>query len=149
MGIEYFIIAMDSNGATTKEEVLEIFSPYWTEEEKNYYFLDYGKEINKGHIVNIVNIVNIGCHFDISFYKDNPLVSSVTIYKPCGDIRMEQAIFQLISKFPMFVTYPSDPPMIITSNEKCAELFKIENPEFAETIKLVCSFEEYYEVQSN
>lgn len=140
MGIEYFIIGVSSKGAATKDEVLEIFSPYWTEKEENYYFLDYGKEVNRGHIV------NIGCHFDISFYEDSPLVSSVTIYKPCGDIRMEQAVFKLISKFPMFVTYPSDPPMIITSNEKCAELFKIENPEFSEMIKLVCSFEEYYEV---
>jgi len=140
MGIEYFIIGMDSAGAATKEEILEIFNPYWTKKEDNYYFLDYGKEILNG------NIVHSGCHFDISFYKDNSLVSSITIYKPCGDIKMEQAVFQLISKFPMFVTYPIDPPMIITSNEKCAELFKTENPEFSEDIKLVCSFEEYYDL---
>ncbi len=140
MGIEYFIIGMDSNDAASKEEVLEIFSPYWTEKEENHYFLDYGKETYNGYIV------HSGCHFDIRLYKDSSLVSSVTIYKPCGDIRMEKAVFQLIHEFPMFVTYPSDPPMIITANEQCAKLFKAENPEFSEDIKLVLSFMQYYDL---
>lgn len=36
--------------------------------------------------------------------------------------------------------------MIITANEKCVELFKKEYPEFAEDIKLVRSFEDYYDL---
>lgn len=140
MGIEYFIIAMESTCAASKEKVLEIFNPYWTEKEDNYYFLDYGTAIHEGYTV------HSGCHFDIKFYQDSSAVEGVTIFKPCGDIRMEQAVFHLISEFPMFVTYPSDPPMIITANEKCAELFKVENPEFSEMIKVVSSFEEYYDL---
>lgn len=140
MGIEYFIIGMSSNGAANKGEVLEIFSPYWIEKEENYYFLDYGQEIYDG------DIVYSGCHFDMDFYDKNSAVRGVTIFKPCGDIKMEQAVFKLINEFPMFVTYPSDPPMIITANEKCVELFKKEYPEFAEDIKLVRSFEDYYDL---
>ena len=34
MGIEYFIIGISRDGAPTQEDVLELFSPYWTEKKK-------------------------------------------------------------------------------------------------------------------
>ena len=137
MGIEYFIIGMSSDGAATKEEVLEIFSPYYTEKEKNYYLLDYGDEVHEGYIV------HNQCHFDIDFYEDNLAVKGVTIIKPCGDIKMEQAVFQLIHLFPMIVTYPVDPLLVITANQKCIKIIEEEHPDLLPDLTIVSSFEEY------
>jgi hypothetical protein len=140
MGIEYFIIGMSSKGAATKEEVLEIFSPYCIEKEENYYLLDYGDEVHEEHIV------HNQCHFYIDFYEDNLAVKDVTIIKPCGDLKMEQAVFQLIHLFPMIVTYPVDPLLVITANQKCIEIIKEEHPDLLPDLTIVSSFEEYYEV---
>jgi hypothetical protein len=137
MGSEYFIIGMDSNGAVAKEEVLEIFSPYWTEKEENYYFLDYGKEIREGYIV------HNECHFNIDFYEDNLAVKGVTIFKPCSDIKLEKAVFQLIHQFPMIVTYPVEPLLVITANQKCVEIIKEEHPDLLPDLTIVSSFEKY------
>jgi len=137
MGIEYFIIGISRDGAPTQEDVLELFSPYWTEKEENYYFLDYGKEVYQGLIV------HNECHFNIDFHEDNLAVKGVTIFKPCSDVKLEQAIFQLIYKFPMFVTYPSEPLLIITANFKCTEMIKEQYPELIENLTVVSSFEEY------
>ncbi|MGQ9373797.1 hypothetical protein ACUM6W_08200 [Acinetobacter tandoii] len=137
MGIEYFIIGISSDGAPTQEDVLELFSPYWTEKEENYYFLDYGKEVYQGLVV------HNECHFNIDFHEDNLAVKGVTIFKPCSDVKLEQAIFQLIYKFPMFVTYPSEPLLIITANFKCNEMIKEQYPELIENLTVVSSFEEY------
>lgn len=140
MDIEYFIITKDNS--TTKTDVLEIFAPYWTEVEENYYLLDYGTE-------NIQSIsVHNQCHFYIEFHTDSStIVETVIIHKPCGHIELEKAIFQLIYLFPMFVAYPSDPPVVITANLKCAELIKMNDPLLQEHLTTVHSFEEYYDLK--
>ena len=140
MGIEYFIIGMDIDDSATKEEVLEIFSPYWTEKEENYYLLDYGKEIYEGYEI------HNECHFSINFYEDKIAVKGVTIFKPCGDIDMEKAVFQLIHQFPMIVTYPVEPSLIITANQKCAEIIKAKHHDLFKDLTTVSSFEEYYDL---
>lgn len=121
----------------TKEDVLEIFSPYWTKGEHFDYLLDFGREDYQG-----IEIHNT-CHFDIRYFENSSAVHVVTIFKPVGSIEMEQAVFQLIHRFPMFVTYPSSPLMVITANQKCAELTQVKYPEFFEEMKVVQSFDEY------
>lgn len=140
MGIEYFIIAMNREDTATKEDVLDAFNPYCTEIKENYYFLDYGTELYKG-----MKVLN-QCHFDIDFYEDSTAVKGITIFKPCGDIKMEQAVFQLIHKFPMMVTYPIDPLLVITANQKCVEAIKEQHPELVTDLTVVSSFEEYYDL---
>lgn len=140
MGIEYFIIGMSSEGTATKEEVLEIFSPYFTQKQENYYLLDYGKEIHEGYVL------HNECHFDIDFYEDNLAVKAVTIFKPCSDIRLEKAVFQLIHLFPMIVTYPVDPLLVITANQKCIGIIEEEHPDLLPDLTIVSSFEEYNSV---
>lgn len=140
MGIEYFIIAMGRDGAATKEEVLDAFSPYWTEKEQDYYFLDYGKEMYQGMVI------HNECHFYIRFYENDVAVEGVTIIKPCGDIEMERAVFQLIHKFPMIATYPVEPLLIVTANQQCVEMIKENYPELLDDLTVVSSFDEYYDL---
>lgn len=135
MGIEYFIIAMDESAS--KEDILKAFTPYWTEVENNYYFLNYGVTKFQGMEV------NSQCHFSINFNESSKLVEGITIYKPCGDIKMEKSIFRLIRDYPMFITYPSDPLVVVTANPKCFALVKKQYPDFIKDLKLVSSFEEY------
>ncbi|KYQ78620.1 hypothetical protein AWW73_08530 [Acinetobacter lactucae] len=136
MGIEYFIFSMEDSA--TKEDILDIFSPYWTEIDDNYYFLDYGVEVYEGRMA------GVHCHFSITFGKDNSSVEGLTIFKPCGSEKMERAVFKLISDFPMFVTYPSDPLVVVTANPKCVELLREKYPDFlAEDVTVVSSYEEY------
>lgn len=61
-------------------------------------------------------------------------------------IKMEKAVFQLIHLFPMIVTYPVDPLLVITANQKCIEIIKEEHPDLLPDLTIVSSFEEYYEV---
>jgi len=126
MGIEYFIIAMDESAS--KDDLLNIFSPYWVEIEHNYY-------------------LNNECHFSINFHENNSTVESITIYKPCGDIKLEQAIYRLIQNYPMFLTYPRDPLIVVTANPKCLELIRKQYPHLLENLKLVSCFEEYHNLE--
>ncbi|MFW1837116.1 hypothetical protein ACG9XS_00780 [Acinetobacter gyllenbergii] len=139
MGIEYFIIAMDESAS--KDDLLNIFSPYWVEIEHNYYLLNYGNT----QFQNL--ILNNECHFSINFHENNSTVESITIYKPCSDIKLEQAIYRLIQNYPMFLTYPRDPLIVITANSKCLELIRKQYPDLLENLKLVSCFEEYHNLE--
>lgn len=136
MSIEYFIIAMDDS--CTKKDVLSAFEPYWKKLEKdhilfdhseNYYLLNYGEDDD--------------CHFNITLNKEGNAVKGVTIFRPCRSSDMEQSVYKLISQFPMFMTYPTTPVLLVTANSKCVQIIIDENPELLEDLTVVDSFESY------
>ncbi|MFW1857679.1 hypothetical protein A7P53_05990 [Acinetobacter defluvii] len=135
MSIEYFIFAMDDS--CTKQNVLSIFAPHWKslekdhiffEQSENYYLLDYGEDGD--------------CHFDITL-NDDQTVKGITIFRPCGSADMEQSVYKLISQFPMFMTYPTAPLLLVTANSECVQIITDENPELLEDLIIVDSFEDY------
>lgn len=127
MGIEYFIFALDD--AITEQDILAAFAPYWTKKDQDYYALDYDA-LNH-------------CHLMINYDEAHIKVTGFTIYKPCGHIQMDQAIFQLIRHFSMFMTYPTSPLIIIVANQRSIELIKQLHPELEEDLVTVHSFDEY------
>ena len=56
---------------------------------------------------------------------------------------MEQSVYKLISQFPMFMTYPTTPVLLVTANSKCVQIIIDENPELLEDLTVVDSFESY------
>ena len=96
---------------------------------ENYYLLDYGEDDD--------------CHFNITLNKEGNAVKGVTIFRPCRSSDMEQSVYKLISQFPMFMTYPTTPVLLVTANSKCVQIIIDENPELLEDLTVVDSFESY------
>lgn len=136
MSIEYFIIAMDDS--CTQQDVLSIFAPYWKNLEKDHVFYEHNQDTY------LLDYAEDGdCHFDITLNDDGNSVKGVTIFRPCGSSEMEQSVYKLISKYSMFMTYPTTPLLLVTANSKCVEIITDQDPELLEHLIFVESFEAY------
>lgn len=135
MSIEYFIIAMDDS--CTKQDVFSIFAPYWKNLEKDHIFYEQNQNTY------LLDYEEGDCHFEITLNDDENSVKGITLFKPCGSSEMEQSVYQLISKYSMFMTYPTTPLLFVTANSKCVEIIKDQDPELLENLTFVGSFEAY------
>lgn len=135
MSIEYFIIAMDDS--CTTQDVLSIFAPYWKNLEKDHVFYEQNQNTY------LLDYEEGDCHFDITLNEDGLTVKGVTIFRPCGSSEMEQSVYQLISQFPMFMTYPTSPLLLVTVSSKCVQIITDQNPELLEDLTIVENFEDY------
>ena len=122
----------DQNQGVFRSAFFKSIEPFRGSEsfiDVNYYLLDYGEDDD--------------CHFNITLNKEGNAVKGVTIFRPCRSSDMEQSVYKLISQFPMFMTYPTTPVLLVTANSKCVQIIIDENPELLEDLTVVDSFESY------
>jgi hypothetical protein len=89
------------------------------------------------------------CDICVSPLQSDPSrVRSLTVFRPCGDMRLWEAILEIMRIGPMVLYFPGDAPLLVTSTA-AGELLPVEMVEAKGQLRVVSSAQEILEIIRN